>query len=100
MPEKSSLKSLVSDRQAAFPASGEINRKLINAADSISRIRARYEPGAVEVNTIDGISIQYPEWRFNLRTSNTEPVVRLNVESKADKVLMENKTKEILSYLE
>ncbi|HBS6071086.1 MULTISPECIES: O9 family phosphomannomutase RfbK [Klebsiella] len=98
--KKSSLKSLVSDRQAAFPASGEINRKLINAEDSISRIRARYEPGAVEVNTIDGISIQYPEWRFNLRTSNTEPVVRLNVESKADKVLMENKTKEILGYLE
>ncbi|MDU4433896.1 MAG: phosphomannomutase CpsG, partial [Pluralibacter gergoviae] len=97
--KNSSLKSLVADRQAAFPASGEINRKLSNAAEAIARIRARYEPEATAVDTTDGISIEYPEWRFNLRTSNTEPVVRLNVESKADSSLMKEKTAELLHLL-
>ncbi|MBL1523436.1 phosphomannomutase CpsG, partial [Klebsiella pneumoniae] len=97
--KNSSLKSLVADRQAAFPASGEINRKLGNAAEAIARIRAQYEPAAAHIDTTDGISIEYPEWRFNLRTSNTEPVVRLNVESRADSSLMEKKTIEILNLL-
>ena len=97
--KNSSLKMLVSDRQAAFPASGEINRRLENAAAAIARIRERYEPDAVNVDTTDGISIEYPEWRFNLRSSNTEPVVRLNVESKSNIELMKMKTLELLDYL-
>ena len=97
--KNSSLKSLVADRQAAFPASGEINRKLGNAAEAIARIRAQYEPAAAHIDTTDGISIEYPEWRFNLRTSNTEPVVRLNVESRADTALMNEKTTELLHLL-
>ncbi|HCL8644877.1 TPA: O9 family phosphomannomutase RfbK2, partial [Escherichia coli] len=97
--KNSSLKSLVADRQAAFPASGEINRKLGNAAEAIARIRAQYEPAAAHIDTTDGISIEYPEWRFNLRTSNTEPVVRLNVESRADVALMNEKTTELLHLL-
>ena len=97
--KNTSLKSRVADRQAAFPASGEINRKLSNAAEAIACIRARYEPDALKVDTTDGISIEYPEWRFNLRTSNTEPVVRLNVESKADITLMNDKTAELLNLL-
>lgn len=98
--KNTSLKSLVADRQAAFPASGEINRKLDNAATAIARIRECYEPAAAHVDTTDGISIEYPEWRFNLRSSNTEPVVRLNVESKADIALMNTKTAEILAILQ
>jgi phosphomannomutase len=97
--KNSSLKALVADRQAAFPASGEINRKLKNAAESIARIRERYEPAAEVVDTTDGISIEYQEWRFNLRSSNTEPVVRLNVESKANALLLRNMTEEILHLL-
>ncbi|MGG7858977.1 phosphomannomutase CpsG [Klebsiella aerogenes] len=97
--KNTSLKSLVADRQAAFPASGEINRKLRNAPEAIALIRERYEPSAAHVDTTDGISIEYPDWRFNLRSSNTEPVVRLNVESKADTVLMNSKTEEILALL-
>lgn len=81
------------------PGVGEINRKLGNAAEAIARIRAQYEPAAAHIDTTDGISIEYPEWRFNLRTSNTEPVVRLNVESRADSSLMEKKTIEILNLL-
>lgn len=96
----SSLKALVVDRQAVFPASGEINRKLNNATDAIARIRERYEPAAELVDTTDGISIEYPEWRFNLRSSNTEPVVRLNVESKANISLMKSKVEEILNLLQ
>ena len=75
------------------PGVGEINRKLGNAAEAIARIRAQYEPAAAHIDTTDGISIEYPEWRFNLRTSNTEPVVRLNVESRADTALMNAKPK-------
>ena len=97
--KNSSLKSLVADRQKAFPASGEINRKLRNAAEAIAHIRAQYEPAAAHIDTTDGISIEYPEWRFNLRTSNTEPVVRLNVESRADVALMNEKTTELLHLL-
>ncbi len=97
--KSSSLKSLVSDRQMAFPASGEINRKLSNAEEAIAHIRACYEPGATRIDTTDGVSIEYPEWRFNLRVSNTEPVVRLNVESKSDVELMKRMTSKLLSYL-
>lgn len=94
-----SLSQLVGDRMKAFPASGEINRKLVNANECIAKIRAIYEPDAVNVDLTDGISIEYSDWRFNLRTSNTEPVVRLNVESIEDPILMSNKTNEILELL-
>ncbi len=69
------------------------------SGEAIARIRAQYEPAAAHIDTTDGISIEYPEWRFNLRTSNTEPVVRLNVESRADTALMNAKTEEILALL-
>ncbi|HBN5340562.1 phosphomannomutase CpsG, partial [Enterobacter sp. AD2-3] len=52
-----------------------------------------------EIDRTDGISMAFPQWRFNLRSSNTEPVVRLNVESRADTALMEARTKDILALL-
>ncbi|HAX4948399.1 TPA: phosphomannomutase CpsG [Escherichia coli] len=94
-----SLGELVGQRMQAFPASGEINRKLGNAQVVIQRIRDIYEPDAVLIDGTDGVSIEYSDWRFNLRTSNTEPVVRLNVESKADTNLMQIKTEDILNLL-
>lgn len=94
-----SLGELVGQRMQAFPASGEINRKLGNAQVVIQRIRDIYEPDAVSIDGTDGVSIEYSDWRFNLRTSNTEPVVRLNVESKADTNLMQIKTEDILNLL-
>ncbi|WP_145524680.1 phosphomannomutase CpsG [Yersinia rohdei] len=94
-----SLSQLVGDRMRAFPASGEINRKLVDAKSCIAKIRAIYEPDAVNVDFTDGISIEYSDWRFNLRTSNTEPVVRLNVESVGNSMLMDKKTKEIIELL-
>jgi phosphomannomutase len=94
------LSTLVDDRMEKFPASGEINRTVADTRKTIDLIRERYAAGAVNVDTTDGISIEYAEWRFNLRGSNTEPVIRLNVESRGDRKLMRDKTREILGLLE
>lgn len=93
------LGELVDDSINTYPSPGEINSKLENAQASIQRVREAYETDAVSVSTLDGISIEYPEWRFNLRSSNTEPVVRLNLETRGDKQLMQEKTDEILALL-
>ncbi|HED2731398.1 TPA: phosphomannomutase CpsG, partial [Citrobacter farmeri] len=94
-----SLGELVRDRMAAFPASGEINSTLDEPAAAISRVEQHFASEALAVDRTDGISMSFVDWRFNLRSSNTEPVVRLNVESRANMCLMEEKTKEILSIL-
>lgn len=94
------LSQLLAERQGKFPASGEINRKVSSIAAVLARIEERYAPNAVAVEKVDGVSIEYPEWRFNLRGSNTEPVLRLNVESRHDAVLMQNKTQELLELID
>jgi len=76
------LADLVAARRTAFPSSGEINFQLTDPPAAIARVRARYEPDARSVDETDGISLDMGDWRFNLRSSNTEPVVRLNMESK------------------
>ncbi|GGA81148.1 phosphomannomutase [Neiella marina] len=93
------LSELVKERIAAYPSSGEINQKLADPDASIAAVLAQYQDEADVIDRTDGISVEFPEWRFNLRKSNTEPVVRLNVESKGDKALMEAKTKELLAAL-
>jgi phosphomannomutase len=77
-----SLADLMADRRAAFPSSGEINFRVADVAACIARVRAAY-PGAV-VDDMDGLSFSFPDWRFNLRGSNTEALLRLNVESRGD----------------
>ncbi|MDR3429448.1 phosphomannomutase CpsG [Silvimonas sp.] len=94
------LSALVADRIARFPSSGEINRKLADAPAAIAEIRRRYEPEALAVDETDGISLEFAEWRLNLRSSNTEPVVRLNVESRGDPALMQRHTDDILKVLD
>ena len=93
------LSELVKERMRSFPCSGEINSKVENAKEKIEIIKQHYVTEECALDLTDGISIDYPEWRFNLRTSNTEPLVRLNVEAKGDSTLMESKTKEILALL-
>jgi len=93
------LSELIESRMAAFPASGEINRRIQDPARVIDAIKQRYAAGALSVDETDGISIEYAKWRFNLRMSNTEPVVRLNVESRGDAALMKEKTEELLAAL-
>ncbi|MEW9345964.1 phosphomannomutase CpsG [Klebsiella quasipneumoniae] len=94
-----SLSQLVGNRMIAYPASGEINSELNNPKEAIDRILSRYRHEALNIDYTDGISLEFDDWRFNLRTSNTEPVVRLNVESKGDFELMHKKTDEILAIL-
>ncbi|MBP8541574.1 MULTISPECIES: phosphomannomutase CpsG [unclassified Citrobacter] len=93
------LGELVCDRMAAFPASGEINSKLAEPETAIARVAEHFASHALEVDNTDGISMAWADWRFNLRSSNTEPVVRLNVESRGNPALMEARTQEILELL-
>lgn len=94
------MSQLVKERMAAFPASGEINKTIADPAALLKKVQERYEISAKSMDFTDGLSMTFEDWRFNLRMSNTEPVVRLNVESRADKVLMEAKTNELLALME
>ena len=93
------LSALVSERIAMFPSSGEINSKLTDPQAAIDRVLAHYQQDALEVDNTDGISLDMGQWRFNLRLSNTEPVIRLNVESRGDEALMQEKTAELLKMI-
>ncbi|MEP1384595.1 MAG: phosphomannomutase CpsG [Paraglaciecola sp.] len=96
---KKPLSQLVKERIAAFPSSGEINSTLADPDASIKSVLDKYESQATVIDYTDGIGLEFGTWRFNLRKSNTEPVVRLNVESKGDIALMEQKTAELLALL-
>ncbi len=96
---KMSLSTLVGERMRAFPASGEINRKVKDAAAVIANVRAKYTKSALNVDNTDGLSVEFADWRFNLRSSNTEPLLRLNVESRGNAALMQAKTEELLELL-
>jgi phosphomannomutase len=95
-----SLGDLVADRVARYPSSGEINRQVDDPRAALDRIRSRYEADAERIDETDGVGIDFESWRFNLRMSNTEPLIRLNVESRGDRALMEAKTREVLALLE
>nr|WP_291315699.1 phosphomannomutase [Desulfuromonas sp.] len=94
------LSALVGERMRLFPASGEINRRLTDPGGAIERVRERYAEQAPAIDLTDGLSMEFAEWRFNLRSSNTEPVLRLNVESRGDAALMEEKTAELLALID
>ncbi len=93
------LSELVGERISAYPASGEINRTVDDATTTLKKLHDHYSAGANEVDETDGYSFEFDDWRFNIRMSNTEPVVRLNVESRGDQALMEAKTKEVLGVM-
>ena len=93
------MSQLVDERMEAFPTSGEINSTVEDAGALLKQIEALYSPGAVAVDHTDGLSIEFADWRFNIRMSNTEPLVRLNVESRGDKALMQLKTDKLLALI-
>ncbi len=98
------LSELVGERQRLFPASGEINRGLTAATGDVKAVLARvqqhYQARARSIDFTDGLSMEFDRWRFNLRGSNTEPLVRLNVESRGDVALMQARTAEVLRLLD
>jgi phosphomannomutase/phosphoglucomutase len=100
----------VGERIKAYPCSGEINYRVSDVKQSIERILQHYtnpsvRPEPVEglrypiIDRTDGVSAEFADWRFNLRGSNTEPLLRLNVESRGDKRLMEQRTAEIAALI-
>ncbi|HEX7030685.1 MAG TPA: phosphomannomutase [Gammaproteobacteria bacterium] len=94
------LSALVSERIAAFPCSGEINRTVADADAVIAAVEKAYVPKAVRVERLDGLGVEFDDWRFNLRKSNTEPLLRLNVESRGDRDLVERQTAALLRLIE
>jgi phosphomannomutase/phosphomannomutase/phosphoglucomutase len=94
------LGELVGSRQRLFPASGEINREISDAKSVTARVKAHYARTAQRVDLTDGLSMEFDQWRFNLRGSNTEPLVRLNVESRGSEQLMQRQTAEVLRLME
>lgn len=93
------LSELVGERISAYPASGEINREVEDASETLQKLHDHYSASAKSVDDTDGFSFEFDNWRFNIRMSNTEPVVRLNVESRGDQALMEAKTQEVLGVM-
>jgi phosphomannomutase len=94
-----SLSTLVGERIGLFPVSGELNYRVPDAKATIAAFDARYAPHALRVDKTDGISYEFADWRFNLRTSNTEPLIRLNVEARGSQQLMRDKTRELFALL-
>ncbi len=90
-----SLSSLVAERMRAYPCSGEINYRVADAKASISKVLEHFKPSCIKRDETDGVSMEFADWRFNLRMSNTEPLLRLNVETRSNPVLLEQRVKEI-----
>lgn len=94
-----SLAELVDSRMQRYPVSGEINTRIADPAALLKQVEAHYEADAIAVEHVDGLSMEFDNWRFNLRMSNTEPVVRLNVETREDQAMMEAKRDELLGFM-
>ena len=94
-----SLAQLVEERMARFPCSGEINFRVADARAAVERVMAHFSPLAPALDHTDGISADFGHWRFNLRSSNTEPLLRLNVETRGDQALLQARTREISDLL-
>ena len=89
------LSALVADMRARFPSSGEINFEIADPAGAMARIEADYAAQAVQTDRLDGVSMTFPDWRMNLRKSNTEPLLRLNVETRGDRALLDRKVADL-----
>ncbi len=93
------LSALVEARMAKFPTSGEINRRVSDAGAVMAAVLEHYGAEGGRVDRTDGISVEFDDWRFNLRASNTEPVIRLNVETRGDADKMRARTAELLERI-
>jgi phosphomannomutase len=94
------LSDLVAEMRARHPSSGEINFRLADPAAAMAAVEAQFGAEAEETDRLDGLSMSFSNWRFNLRASNTEPVLRLNVEALNDAGLVARKVEEIRAVIE
>lgn len=97
--ENRPLSQMVGERIARYPVSGEVNLTLSKPLVALERLREKYESAASSTDELDGLSFEFSDWRVNVRLSNTEPVVRVNVESRGDEALVRAKTAEVLACL-
>ena len=97
--EKMPLSHMIQKYRDRFPVSGEINLKVNNTKKIIELIKEYYLDDATGVDETDGVGMEFEKWRFNLRASNTEPLIRLNVESYNNESLMNEKTKELVDRI-
>lgn len=95
-----SLAEQINERMLAYPCSGEVNRKVQDADATLKTVENAYVSNAKAVDYTDGLSVEYDQWRFSLRKSNTEPVIRLNVESRGNESLMQEKLAELLAIVD
>jgi phosphomannomutase len=89
------LSALVEGMRAAFPTSGERNYRVSDAGAVRDRVLAHFEPMQPEIDRLDGLSLAFPDWRLNLRSSSTEPLLRLNIETRGDRALLSAKLAEV-----
>ena len=94
------LSEMVAARIKAFPCSGEINFTVSDANLVLKKIADHFDRANPAVETIDGLSMAFDDWRFNVRASNTEPLLRLNVEARGDAGLVASRVKEITALIE
>lgn len=94
------LSQMVMERQRRFPVSGEINRRVKDIQQVLTSIEEAYKKEAARIDYTDGLSMEFEKWRFNLRGSNTEPLLRLNVETREDNALLQEKTAKLLQHIE
>lgn len=94
------LAELVDERMAAYPCSGEINFTVANSTDVLQRVEAFYANQTPSIDRTDGLSMEFADWRINLRASNTEPLLRLNIETRANPALLQQKINEVSTLIQ
>jgi phosphomannomutase len=93
------LSELVADMETRFPITGEINRRVPDSAAVLEKVEACFSAVSSRVSHLDGLSMEFADWRFNLRASNTEPLLRLNVETRGDLALLSNARDALLTLI-
>lgn len=93
------LSHLIRQAQQRYPVSGEINLDVPHAKEILRYVSQHYIRQGGKRDDCDGVSFDFPLWRFNLRASNTEPLLRVNVETRHDPQLLKNKTAELLALI-
>ena len=94
-----SLAALVREMEERYPVSGEINLPARDVAGVLRAAEEKYRSEAKEISHLDGVSMDFGSWRFNLRPSNTEPLIRFNMETRGDRALLEEKEKEVMDFI-
>ena len=97
--KKKSLSKLVTERIVSYPVSGELNFTVSNPSALLKSIFEKYAEFSLSTDNTDGLSMEFDKWRFNIRSSNTEPLLRLNIEARANLELLKEKVFEITSVI-